>query len=101
MSPVENISRLFKTAEALEDFLRAEVKSAQSRKKAADLEFWRTCSDVSDPEHDERVGRAAIVQTDCRRHLLVALERLNAYLSHGTIPDDFRLAKAEQSSASA
>ena len=99
MSPVENLSRPFKSAEALEDFLRAEVKFAQSRKQMADLEFWRICADVSDPEHHYRVRGASITQAACRRYLLLALKRLNGYLSHGTIPDDLSVAKAEQSGA--
>jgi hypothetical protein len=89
-------SRSFKSIEAVEDFLRAEVKTAQLRREIADVEFWQLSADVASPDHNRLVEQAAMIQSASRRSLLVALHRLNDFLTTGAIPDDFKLESQEQ-----
>jgi hypothetical protein len=83
--------RSFRRIDDLEDFLRTEVKIAQLRREAADREFWQLSADVFSSDHDAKVRQAAFIQTVARRSLLQALERLNDFLTSGTIPEDLNL----------
>lgn len=91
MDAGERNRRTFKDIRSLEDFLRSEVKIAQLRREAADAEFWQRSADVFHPDHDQRVEQASVIQSAARRSLLTALERLNAFLADGAIPEDLKL----------
>jgi hypothetical protein len=94
-------SRSFRSIEAVEDFLRTEVKTAQLRREIADVEFWQLSADVCSPDHNSVVEQAAMVQSASRRTLLVALHRLNDFLATGAVPDDLKLdSSAKQSEIS-
>jgi hypothetical protein len=75
----------------IEDFLRTSLGIARSQHESASLAFWQICADVSDPDHNKKVEYAAKVKEESQRSLLVALRRLNNYLSHGIVPEDLKV----------
>jgi hypothetical protein len=87
-------TRSFRSFNEVEDFLRTEEKNARQRGAEADLHFWRVSANVYLPDHNEKVEHAASLQAAARRSLLLALKRLNGFLSHGTIPDNLILKPA-------
>jgi hypothetical protein len=91
MGPTVNNVLVFASLDEIEDFLRKDVGMAQMQRETADSIFWRVYAEVSDPDHDRNLASALRVQDAARKSLLRALERLNAFLVSGTIPDEFLL----------
>jgi hypothetical protein len=76
----------------IEEILWQDLKQAQKNHDRANAEFWRVSIDIPSglphPDGSQRIQNAARAQNASRAAVVVALKRLNNYLSSGIVPDD-------------
>jgi hypothetical protein len=70
--------------------LRDELKTAQQRREVASEHFDQTILEVPTgipyPDNVQRILRASHEYTRTQEEMLMAVKRLNDYLSHGIVP---------------
>jgi hypothetical protein len=75
----------------IEEILRAELERARSQRESAKEEFARVCNDIPSglphPDGTQRILNASREQTAAQEAFAAALQRFNAFILRGEIPD--------------
>jgi hypothetical protein len=91
MASARNNVLAFLSLNEIEDFLRTDLRIAQIRREKANSYFWHVHAEVSDADRDQKLQSASEAQCAARQSVLLAVNRLTAFLVSGAIPDEFRL----------
>jgi hypothetical protein len=84
-----------------EEILRAEVGAATEHHQEVRREFWRVAAHFpgGTKAENEETQSAAEAELGAKKAVILALERLNQFLSDGTVPEDMNR-KARAATAS-
>jgi hypothetical protein len=83
---------VMRSRQEIEEILRAELESARLRRQSAKEEFTRVCNEIPSglphPDGTLRILNASREKAAAQEAFAAALQRFNAFILKGEIPDD-------------